>query len=477
MSIFSRGILGINERNLRYIRPNNPRAAIHLADDKLATKELLKKIGIKTPRIYGVISDIQDFETFAWDKLPSSFVIKPNRGFGGGGIVVLRSSLKQEEFLATQLTKRTWLKSNGEEWGFRDLKSHVLDILDGSFSLSGVPDVAFFERRVIRHTAFREYIKKGLPDVRIVVYNHVPVMAMLRLPTLLSEGKANLAEGAIGVGIDIGSGITTTAITKVPTRKIIEHHPDTGKELHGFEIPFWNDILAMSVEAQLASHLGYLGVDVAIDRDFGPEILELNARPGLEIQLANLDGLAKRLDRVDGLSVPTVEKGVRISKEIFGGAIDRMVEEVSGKRVLKGVETVKILTLKGTRKVELKAKIDTGADSSSISLDTAKKLGFPDLSRDLEPFLLAPNASEEEASKASKMAKAALQKAGHDILDVIAVRSSHGLTLRPVVPAVFFLADDKIVSRVNIVDREKLSYPMIVGKRDLKHYLIDAGKS
>jgi len=37
-------------------------------------------------------------------------------------------------------------------------------------------------------------------------------MAMLRLPTKESGGKANLQQGAIGLGIDMASGVTTSAV-------------------------------------------------------------------------------------------------------------------------------------------------------------------------------------------------------------------------------------------------------------------------
>jgi len=36
----------------------------------------------------------------------------------------------------------------------------------------------------------------GLPDIRIICFNMVPVIAMLRIPTELSDGKANLHSGA-----------------------------------------------------------------------------------------------------------------------------------------------------------------------------------------------------------------------------------------------------------------------------------------
>ena len=50
------------------------------------------------------------------------------------------------------------------------------------------------------------------------------------------------------------------------------------------------------------SGLGYIGVDFVLDRDHGPMILELNARPGLAIQMANGNGLLPRLRKVEALA-------------------------------------------------------------------------------------------------------------------------------------------------------------------------------
>jgi glutathione synthase/RimK-type ligase-like ATP-grasp enzyme len=49
------------------------------------------------------------------------------------------------------------------------------------------------------------------------------------------------------------------------------------------------------------SGLGYVGVDFVLDRNQGPLILELNARPGLAIQMANGNGLHHRLRKVQAL--------------------------------------------------------------------------------------------------------------------------------------------------------------------------------
>ena len=42
-----------------------------------------------------------------------------------------------------------------------------------------------------------------------------------------------------------------------------------------------------------ALQLGYVGVDIVLDANYGPMVLEANARPGLNIQIANNQGLLK----------------------------------------------------------------------------------------------------------------------------------------------------------------------------------------
>lgn len=470
-------ILGMNERNFSFIRPYNKKRAIRLADNKLASKELLIKTGISTPRLYGVLKTIKDFEDFDWKKLPASFVIKPNRGFGGEGIIILRRSKKKEEFLKLSLKRREWISSSGEIWDFERLKSHILDILDGSFSLQGLPDTAFIERKLTTHPVFQNYTRKGIPDIRIIVFNKVPVMAMLRLPTEKSKGRANIAQGAISCGIDIGSGVTTVAMTKLPMRKIIDSHPDTGQKLAGLVIPFWDKILEMGIEAQIASNLGYLGVDIAIDKKYGPEILELNARPGLDIQVANLEGLAGRLKRVKGLKVKSVSHGIRIAKDLFGGDLERKVEKVSNREVISSVEKVILFDKEGNKKIEVEAKIDTGADSTSIDLEIAKKIGYGDILELLETKELDPNLEDRQATNESKKMRNILQKENKEIIDVTWVRSSQGLSLRPCIKVTFILSGVKVISKVNVTDRKLLKYKMIVGKKDLNKFLVDVNKN
>jgi len=115
-------------------------------------------------------------------------------------------------------------------------------------------------------------------------------MAMVRLPTRASDGKANLHRGAIGAGIDIKNGVTLKAVFG---SRVVEHHPDTGNKVYGIAIPYWEEMLKIAARSLDMTGLRYLGVDLVIDKDKGPLLLELNARPGLAIQLANLSGLKK----------------------------------------------------------------------------------------------------------------------------------------------------------------------------------------
>jgi alpha-L-glutamate ligase-like protein len=180
-----------------------------------------------------------------------------------------------------------------------DLKYHISGILSGIYSLGGQEDVAIIEALIHPAPIFAEVTYRGVPDIRIIVYLGVPVMAMTRLPTRASEGKANIHGGAIGAGIDIGRGTTVTAVHRA---KVITHHPDTGNPTQGINIPYWDSLLLTAAKAFEMTGLGYIGVDLVIDLTRGPLLLELNARPGLQIQIANESGLWERLECVNRAS-------------------------------------------------------------------------------------------------------------------------------------------------------------------------------
>ncbi|HRZ94945.1 MAG TPA: sugar-transfer associated ATP-grasp domain-containing protein [Candidatus Moranbacteria bacterium] len=471
----SRKILGMDARNLIYIRPFNLKSAKKIADDKLLCKKILKKNGISVPKLIAKIKTYEELENFDWSTLPDSFALKPNRGLGGEGIIVVYGKKKPARNAllgnADENTPACWIKADGSLISIEDLKAHIRNILDGSFSLSNTPDTAFFEERIRLLKLFKPYSYKGIPDIRIIVFNKVPVMAMLRLPTEASKGKANLQQGAIGVGIDLATGTTTTAV--LGKNKLIEYVPGTRMLLSGIKIPYWNDILNLAVKTQEISGLGYLGVDVAIDKEDGPIILELNARPGLSIQIANLAGLKERLERVSELKIKTAKKGIRVGMDLFGGEIEEELEEISGKKVIGTVEKVKLIG-KDEREIESEARIDTGAYSSSIDAELAKELGFQ---KTLEEFskidLAAYEISHEKENEIKKVFMEKYKKIIPEIEDVAVVISSSGSSIRPTIKINFILDKITIASKVNVIDRGNLKYPILIGRSDLKKFLIE----
>jgi len=302
------GVMGLNERNAEYIQRFNTRHLYPLVDDKLRTKRLALDAGIAVPELYGVVESQHDVRRLA-DIVAGrrDFVIKPAHGTGGDGIVVVASRARGR-YGAYRLV-------DGSIMGEGGIRHHVSNIISGQYSLGGTRDCALLEYRVQSDPVFQGISYQGVPDVRVVVCQGYPIMSMARLPTRRSHGKANLHQGAVGAGIDLSTG---HCMSGVLGNEIVHDHPDTGESFVGLEIPHWDELLTLSARCYQLTGLGYLGVDIVLDRNHGPLILELNARPGLNIQIAARCGLRRRLETIEHLpaGMPTEEK-VAFVKETF----------------------------------------------------------------------------------------------------------------------------------------------------------------
>lgn len=458
----SPNVLGINERNLKYIKPYNPSSAKKIADDKLLTKKILLDHGIGTPELIGEVKSFKKLKKLNFSKLPGSLVVKPKKGFGGEGIIVFFSKDKEGN----------WVKADKTRYSAKDLRNHIVGILEGNFSLKNTPDTAFFEERVLMHPDFKKYSYRGIPDIRIIVFNKVPVMAQLRLPTKESDGKANLHAGGIGVGIDIATGVTTYAVHHDHS---IEKHPDSGLSLRGIRIPYWNKILEIAVTTQEVTGLGFLGVDIVIDKVKGPLVLELNARPGLAIQIANNDGLKGRLERIKGVKIASVKRGVQVGKDLFGGEVEEGIEEVSGKQLVGRVEYINLFT-PDNLPVKIKARNDSGALWSSIDENLARELGYGDALDEFDRFeALHPFATLKEGRKVKLLAQREFEDSTN-IVNVALVKQSSGIDLRPVIKIPFEMSGIRQVGAFTITHRKDMLYTAIIGRKALKKFLIDPGQ-
>lgn len=425
-----------NERNAVYLRKNKSEARI-IADNKLKTKKILEESDINVPRLIKIFRSLRTLEKFKWERLEGNFVIKPASGFGGDGILIIRRRGKYAG---------DFVKMDGSIISSVDLKMHCQEILAGKYSLHGTADSVIVEERIKIHPMFLSITKAGTPDIRVIVYNKVPVMAMFRIPTEKSGGKSNLQQGAMGLGIDLATGITTFGVEGKGEviNKIYDYGKKKMRKVNGIKIPFWKEILETTINCQNAMPgLGFMGVDIVLDKEKGPVVLELNARPGLSIQICNKAGLKKRMERVEDIEVRSVSHAITLAKYLFGEKFFEKVEEKEKTKTINPLEIIKIKLGKGKKNYkEVRAKVDTGAFRSSIDKGLAQELG-----------LLATD----------------------KILYYRHYRSALGKNIdRPVIGLTFWLKDRKIVTAVNVADRKKLRTKFLLGRKDLEGFLIKA---
>ena len=277
------GVIGLNERNSDFVMACNSREFYPRADNKLICRRLAQEAGIAVPELYFVVArngDLKNLEERLRDL--DAFVMKPACGSGGQGILVL-----------DEVSEQGFHRTTGEWLDSEFIRLHASDTLGGLYSLGGQSDHVIIEQMVRSDPVFKHITWKGVPDIRVVVFHGVPAMAMLRLPTRKSGGRANLHQGAIGAGVKLDSGETFGGVwCDAP----LSRHPDTDQSVEGLTIPCWEQILELASRCYEFSSLGFLGVDFVLDADHGPLMLEINARPGLAVQIANQLGLARRLE-------------------------------------------------------------------------------------------------------------------------------------------------------------------------------------
>jgi len=446
-----RQFLTKNERNKVYLRKNSANGKA-IADSKFKTKKMLAKNGVSVPKLITRFKTEQDLAKFRWEDLEGNFVIKPESGYGGEGILIIRKRGKWAG---------EWQKMNGEIITTEDLVLQCQEILAGKYSLHTMPDKVIVEERIKIHPLFLALTKAGTPDIRVIVYNNVPVMAMLRIPTEKSGGKANLHQGAIGLGVDLATGITTFGIeSDNPIYRIYDYGKKKKRKVNGIKIPFWREILETSINCQKAiPSLEFVGVDVVLDKEKGPMVLEVNARPGLSIQVCNKAGLKARIEKIDEITVRSVDHAITLAKYLFGESFFEKVEEKEKRKTVQPIEIIKVKIPRGFkpalqkspiikqgkhRVVDVRAKVDTGAFRSSIDRNLAEKLGL--LTKDR-------------------------------ILYYRNYKSSLGKHVdRPVIGITFWLNGMKVVTAVNVANREKLRTKFLLGRKDLGGFLVSAKK-
>jgi alpha-L-glutamate ligase-like protein len=259
--------LGMNARNVLGVFKGNSTRSIAIANDKIATKRMLETAGVPVSPLRGVFDSIQSLSGLK-AVLDRPVALKPAAGRGGGGILLVQPR-----------AQGGWEDIHGDEVSWAEIFQHATEIIHGRFSF-GDEDALMVEDLLSPDPDVQALHGKGIADFRFIYEEGKLLMAMLRLPTKQSEGKANLHAGGVGVCVDLEAGTLGQVVSK---EGVSDRHPD-GPEVTGLKVPHWNDLLRVADQAAAVAPLGYVGVDLVLDRHLGPVVLEWNARPGLEIQ-------------------------------------------------------------------------------------------------------------------------------------------------------------------------------------------------
>ncbi len=358
-------ILGMNARAQLYTSLNSARSK-KFGFSKLKAKNFVKKHGISVPELYAVISSREELRNFDWKKIHGEFAIKPINGSAGKGILVIKGRNKR---------KGVWIDVEGGEYSEFDLNLHISDILEGQYTTWGSKYAALIEERVPIHPDLEPHVEIGTPDVRIILFNKIPVMSMMRLPTQASQGRANLDQGAIAVGIDLGTGKSIYGVSG--KKKIIQVIPKSGHSVAGIEVPYWKNCLKTAVRVANATGYAFMGVDLFVHPEKGPMLAEVNGFPGLSIQLANRAGLRRRLERIEGMEAKNVNQAVKIGQSLFAENYPAQGDSDLDLVILDAKEPIVLFGDNGREK-QVTALINTGRYRSAISADIASELGLVD---------------------------------------------------------------------------------------------------
>jgi hypothetical protein len=374
-------ILGMNKRNNTYITEFNPKKGIRLANNKIQTKKFLTQRGIPVPQTIAHIKTRQERLYFDFSKIThTTFVIKPNKWSKGSGIFIIKEMRLRKDYQPTQQVQETgektfWDRFNifnqnfdavydswyeffvGSTWiSEQNLKEKCLWIFDGSYSSNNKSDTILLEDRLLPGIGFTEFCEYGLADMRVIIFNLVPMIAMLRMPTKESWGKANLAQGGIWLGLDIITWKINSLYRK--WKSYTSEFPPEWQHFKGKTIPYRKEIIQYSANAQYFVNIGYLGMDWVITQKW-PKLLEINARSWLEIQNITGKPLLSIMQKIEDLDITTPNKWIEISKSLFS---DERISEVKEQHIVYLSQTGKLSYQKNWKKRGLPVTITVGID-------------------------------------------------------------------------------------------------------------------
>lgn len=290
----------------RTLRERSPREMLRIAYNKVLFYEHCLRAGLPTiPIVCRVGSTPDPLDTVvdhAEDAIQFAAILKaaPARLF----IKPIDGTHAEDAFIAARTGDIFEFASR--KGSAEDLFSHLQDAL--------AHQTGFIIQPQIRPHADMRCLasENGLPTVRVVTAMHASgprtLFACLKIPmgASISDNFADGAGGNLLAGIDLESGILTPARGSLrrdwPVMAEFDSHPDTGHRITGVKLPFWSEILKISLDAQASlPKFRTVGWDVAASPS-GILLVEANASYDMSIlQIAHRRGLKAELSaKLDG---------------------------------------------------------------------------------------------------------------------------------------------------------------------------------
>jgi hypothetical protein len=273
----------------------NPMPYRKLSQHKLAEKALLTLLGVPTPAYLGYahalagrtaaglpLRTAEEFERFV-DAVPCDRIcFKVMEGHGGRGFLAV-ARVKTAE--GTQLESLI----DGERLTARAFFDR---------HIATVPRGRLVEEYLDQHPSYQAFNATSVNTLRVLAYAPEGQAARI-LGAYLRIGRAgslvdNHDAGGIVAPLDVETGTLRAAVDGLPTHRVHQNHPDSGRPIAGVRLDLWREALELAAttltvfpETRLA------GMDIAVTTR-GPVVIELNNYPGLDgvgvsnLQLARL---------------------------------------------------------------------------------------------------------------------------------------------------------------------------------------------
>lgn len=209
------------------------------------------------------VSELEEFL-----KKHKKFIVKPVDGLGGTGVRIEESkNIKNPSRYRDQLFKKE----------------------------------LFLEEFIVQHKTWAKLCPESVNTIRVMTSISNGEPKIFFAAARVGNGKSvadNFHQGGMGVLVDYEKGILVgKAIDKELNEYVV--HPATEVKFDGFEIPYWEEIVSMCLEAATVEETVHvIGWDVAITEK-GPMIIEGNNGPGFDlVQVLEQHGTKYMLEEI-----------------------------------------------------------------------------------------------------------------------------------------------------------------------------------